>query len=48
MPAKEKKSFTARAVEDAKETIFEPTPRREREDIAKHGMATSAAALTPV
>ena len=41
MPAKEEKSLTAKAAEDVKEIIFEPTPRRERKDIAKFGMATS-------
>ena len=42
MPAKEKKSNTAKAAEGAKGTTIESTPRAEREDDAKYGMGRSA------
>jgi len=44
MPAEEEKILTAKGAVDAKGTTIESTPRKEREDTAKYGMATSATA----
>jgi hypothetical protein len=41
MHAKEKKSLTAKSAEAAKGTTIKSTPREEREDSAKYGMARS-------